>query len=221
MEAEVNVVKETLKDLKPLPLSGTLLDRLAGAMEQVGAEEKSEEETIIHATLNQELLALEERLKDFVPHGMPENMIGRLDEAMSRWHEIVPLEEKIVPMIPRETVAKKSYRPEWRSVAAVALLGVGAAFLISQDQGTPSSPSARVPVGNAGRTTPVVFIPGEASSSVVSASDHGVIWTKDGLPVRCLEVEVKNQVYFTNERGEKLILEQPKREVMFTPVELD
>lgn len=217
----MTAIEETLKGLKPAPLSNDLLDRFAGAMDQVGSEKREGGDTIIHATLNGELLALEESLRDLVPHGMPENMIGRLDEAMSRWHEKVPLEEKVIQMIPKEPVAKKSLRPEWRSVAAVALLGVGAAFLTSQDLASPPTTVKRVPVVNAGHTSPVVFTPGEARSSVVSANDRGVVWTKDGLPVRCLEVEVRNEVSFNGERGEKLTFEQPKRQVMFAPVKLD
>ena len=46
-----------------------------------------------------------------------EDMIGRLDEAMSRWHEEVPLEEKVISIYPNEVKERSSWLG-LRSVAA-------------------------------------------------------------------------------------------------------
>ena len=48
--------------------------------------------------MDAELNKLEEELKKLSPLGMPDDMISRLDNAMARWHEQVPVEEKIVPL---------------------------------------------------------------------------------------------------------------------------
>jgi len=56
---------------------------------------------------------------------------------------------------------------------------------------------------------------------VLATNDHGVVWTENGLPVRCLEREVKKEVSFTGERGEQLTIARPVREVMFMVEKLD
>ena len=178
------------------------------------------DEKIIVASSDTELSDLEECLRRLVPYGVPENLISRLDNAMARWHEEVPIDEKIVEINP----GVKSSSSSWygiRSVAAVAILGAGAAILSSNLFSEPNRVTERIPDLTNGLTTPVVFTPKDARSSVVSAKDHGVVWTKGGQPLRCLEVQVNNELQFVNERGEKLIIEQPKREVTFTPVKFD
>jgi hypothetical protein len=166
------------------------------------------------------LSALEESLRGLVPYGVPADMISRLDDAMARWHEEVPVEEKIVAIHP-DVVERRSSWLGIRSVAAVAVLGAGAAILSSNPFSQSEPIAERIPDLTNGNTAPVVFTPEDARASVVSAKDHGVVWTKGGQPLRCLEVHVNNELQFVNERGEKLIIEQPKREVTFTPVKFD
>lgn len=213
-------VEEALKEMTPSGLSGGVLDRLCLAMEEVAIAPDSQED-VLSLPVDHELAALEESLGRLVPHGMPENMIGRLDQAMARWHEKVPVEEKVIPLNRVPGSDRGSTRPGLRAVAAVALMGASAAFLTTEVGQSENMTSQRIPVVNEAVTAPVVFTPGDARESVVSANDHGVLWTEDGLPVRCLEVESRNEVYFLNERGEKLIFTQPKREIMLTPVKFD
>jgi len=218
MDANFTEIEEELKRMVPANLPDDMVSRCTDAMDGVRAKDS----TIIHSNFEGDLAALEESLREFVPCGMPADMISRLDAAMSRWHEKVPVEEKVVPMVAEaESRPRRSGLPGLRSVAAVALVGVGAAWLTTADPAESPSVARRIPIADAANTAPVVFTPGDARASVVSTNDHGVIWTEGGLPVRCLEVEVRNEVFFTNRRGEKLIIAQPKREVMFTPVKLD
>lgn len=217
MDAELAAIEEDLKGMAPAMLSEGLVHRLAGAMDEAAAEGAK----VVSAGLQGDLADLEASLRSFVPRGMPENMISRLDEAMSRWHEKVPLEEKVVPLISSTGEERRFYRPGFPAVAAVALMGVGAALLMPGDLDEAPMVSRRIPVINPANPAPVVFTPGDARSSVVSSNDRGVIWTEGGIPVRCFELEVNNEVFFTNERGEQLIIVQPKREVMFTPIKLD
>lgn len=223
MELDTTQLEEELKALKPVALSDGLLDRFDLAMlEQTG---EREEEKIIVASCDPQLAALEESLKDLVPYGIPEDMISRLDEAMSRWHEEVPVEEKVVPMhIEIEPARRESSWLGLRSVAAVGLLGAGLAFMMSEPQASSVAETQKIPVTNvvdSRQVTPVVFTSNNARSSVVSANDHGVVWTRTGSPVRCTEVHVRNRVFFVNEKGQKIILELPKREMRFTPVKFD
>lgn len=213
-------LENELKKLVPASLQGSLLDQLDGAMVAAVTEMSLSDEKIIVASSDTELSDLEECLRRLVPYGVPENLISRLDDAMARWHEEVPIDEKIVEINP----GVKSSSSSWygiRSVAAVAILGACAAIFSSNLFSEPNRVAERIPDLTNGLTTPVVFTPKDARSSVVSAKDHGVVWTKGGQPLRCLEVQVNNELQFVNERGEKLIIEQPKREVTFTPVKFD
>jgi len=213
-------LENELKKLVPIPLQDCLLDQLDDAMSDAANEISPSSEKIIVAALDTDLSDLEEGLRRLVPYGVPENLISRLDDAMSRWHEEVPVDEKIVE-ISRGVKRGKSSFSGIRSVAAVAILGAVVAIFSSNIFYEPDRVAERIPDLTNGLTTPVVFIPKNARASVVSAKDHGVVWTKGGQPLRCLEVHVNNKLQFVNERGEKLIIEQPKREVTFTPVKFD
>ena len=213
-------LENELKKLVPASLQDGLLDRLDDAMTAAVIEAPLSNEKIVVAALDTDLSDLEESLRRLVPYGVPENLISRLDDAMARWHEEVPVDEKIVEIKP----GVKKGNSSWygiRSVAAVAFLGGVAAILSSNSFSGPARVTERIPDLTNGNTSPVVFTPKDARASVVSAKDHGVVWTKAGQPLRCLEVQVNNKLQFVNERGEKLIIEQPKREVTFTPVKFD
>ncbi|MEJ6718636.1 MAG: hypothetical protein ACJAT6_001435 [Akkermansiaceae bacterium] len=220
MDFESTLLEKQLKELIPISLPESLLTRLDIAMASASDEVATPEEKVIVASSDTELTALEEGLRGLVPYGAPENIISRLDEAMSRWHEEVPVEEKIVSIAPQPERQTSSWLG-FRSVAAVGLLGVGVAFITSGRPQSPIVQSQKIPDLTNGNTAPAVFTPKDARASVVSANDRGVIWTKSGQPVRCLEVHVNNKVQFVNERGDKLIVEQPKREVRFTPIPVD
>lgn len=220
MNLDTSQFEGQLKELTPAGLSDSLLDRLDSAMLAAAAEVAPAEEKIIVASSDNELAALEKTLRGLVPYGVPEDMVSRLDSAMSRWHEDVPVEEKIVSIHP-EPARQKSSWFDMRSAAAVGLLGVGVAFMTNGNEPAPMADSQRIPILTHGMASPAVFTPNDARASVVSANDHGVVWTKDGKPVRCTEVHLTNQFRFVNERGERLIFEQPKREVRFTPVKFD
>lgn len=220
MEPTITQIEEELAQLVPSALPVSLLDHLDDAMSLTADEATS----VPLVSVNSELSNLEESLKELVPHGVPEDMIQRLDRAMLRWHEEVPVEEKVVSIIPPVEEVSKSSWLGIRSVAAVAVLGAGSAFLMNRPPAAPDTvvEVPRTPVFTNGMTsTPVAFTPDDARASVVAANDHGVFWTREGRPVRCVEVQVNREVSFVNERGEKLTIEEPKTEVRFLPVEFD
>ena len=78
--------------------------------------------------MDAELNKLEEELKKLSPQGMPDDMISRLDSAMARWHEHVPVEEKIVSLNPEPAESTGNWLG-WRSVAAVAVMGAAVALV--------------------------------------------------------------------------------------------
>lgn len=220
MDFKNTEIEAELKELAPLGLSESLLDRFDAAMSAAELETTQGEEKIIVVSSDSELSVLEDCLRSLVPYGVPENLISRLDEAMSRWHEDVPVDEKVVSIHP-VPVRESSSWFGFRSAAAVALLGAGMAFYMDSPEPEIEMVEKRIPIIPSGNTSLAAFTPGNARTSVVSASDHGVIWTKAGKPVYYTEVHTSNQLKFVNAKGEILILEQPKREVRFTPVKFD
>ncbi|MDA7497641.1 hypothetical protein N8465_01080 [Akkermansiaceae bacterium] len=96
MDMDSSTLESELKKLVPTPLQDSLLDQLDDAMAAAGNEVSPSNEKIIVTALDTDLSDLEESLRRLVPYGVPENLISRLDDAMARWHEEVPVDEKIV-----------------------------------------------------------------------------------------------------------------------------
>ena len=111
-------LENELKKLVPASLHGSLLDQLDSAMVAAVTEMSLSDEKIIVASSDTELSDLEECLRRLVPYGVPENLISRLDDAMARWHEEVPIDEKIVEINPDVKRSSSSWYGI-RSVAAV------------------------------------------------------------------------------------------------------
>ena len=200
-----------------------MLDRLATVMERETAGVVSDQDKVVEAPLGHDLSALEKTLGSLVPHGMPEDIISRLDGAMARWHEKVPLEEKVVPLSPAKAAPSSFPRPGWRMVAAVALAGVVAAVLTTENSGDAGAIAEKIPVRSDGNAARVVFKPApeDTRSEVLSANDHGVFWTKDGIAFRFVEVESQAEVHFRNEMGQKIVIARPKKEIQILPVKFD
>jgi len=220
MEHDLTRLEAELASLKPVALPDDFLSRLDEAMGEAADEVAQPAGEVIVATSDPELLELEEGLRMLSPSGMPDDLIARLDQAMQRWHEDVPVEEKVIPMRPIE--AAKGGWFGFRSVAAVGILGAAMAFLWSGGKsGEDLAETRRIPVLTNGAVSSAAFFSRDARSSLVSANDHGVVWTKGGQALRCLEVEVKNSLEFVNENGDLIIIEKPNREVRFVPAKFD
>ncbi|YCM45904.1 hypothetical protein V2O64_07735 [Verrucomicrobiaceae bacterium 227] len=220
MDQDLTKLEAELARLKPMALPNDFLSRLEGVMEEAADEVALPREEVIVATSDPALAELEEGLRMLSPHGMPDDLISRLDQAMQRWHEDVPVEEKVIPMHPVEETGGGWFGI--RSVAAVGILGAAMAFMWTG--GKPAEDLAgvqRIPVLTNGAVAPAAFVSRDASASVVSANDHGVVWTKDGQALRCLEVQVNNSLEFVNANGERITLEKPNREVRFVPAKFD
>lgn len=220
MDQELINIEEELACLTPIALTDGLLSQLDNAMVTAVGEVSSPEEEVIITSTDPELAGLEQSLRSLSPHGMPDDLIARLDSAMQKWHEDVPIEEKVVPLHPQEE--KSGHWLGLRSVAAVGLLGAVSALMWNGGTATTvADESPRIPVLTNGAVTPVQFVSKDARASVVSTNDHGVIWTKDGQPLRCIEVEVNNSLEFEADNGVLLTLEEPKREIRVVPAKFN
>ena len=205
---DIQTVENELKQLAPLKLSGDLLDRLDGAMCQAQSEQ------------NSEIDDPELELAELVPLVAPDDLLERLDAAMSRWHETVPVEEKVISL--EEKTAEKSGFLQWRTAAAVALFGASAALYSTQDRSpqptvTQSPVTSRAP----GAVALATFQPRNASARVVDYREGQVISNGNGQALRCVAVKVANEVSFRNAKVEKVTVKKPQFKVIFVPVDVD
>lgn len=208
MDIELQKIEGELKQLVPLQLSGDVLDRLDGAMTEVKADSLSEIE------------GSEMGLAELVPLVAPADMLDRLDAAMSRWHETVPVEEKVISL---EKPTRKSFFPQWRSVAAVALFGASGALYLTQGNTAPAQASAATQ--STAAPGPIALATfqqqGASSSRVVDFHEGNVISNGNGQALRCVAVKVANEVSFLNAKGEKVTVKKPQFKVIFVPVDVD
>ena len=103
-----------------------------------------------------ELKNLEEHLELLSPAGMSSDVLTRMTEAMERWHEHIPLEEKLVPFgqvadpesISQKRSKKTNHVNMYGAAAAVAMLGVVAALVAPNFSKGKTSPVVSTSVEN-------------------------------------------------------------------------
>ena len=167
--------------------------------------------------MESDLQQLEAELRKITPNGMPDDLVSRLDEAMCKWHESVPVEEKVIALNETEPLEKESWF-QWRSVAAVALFGGAAALFFTQENAP--APQQQVHVNQAG-VSQATFTPREAKAQVVGFQEQGYVTSPSGQTLRAVSVKVSNQVHFRNGNGDRAKIEKPTYEVIYLPVESD
>ncbi len=178
--------------------------------------------------MDQELKKLEEELGKLTPCELNAQLLSRLDQAMSRWHEHVPVEEKIIPIESRqhsdETGSTKRFPFTWSAAAAVAILGALSASVINNRSAT-TTPRASTAATSAQRpaNSPVMasFVPDQAHTNLVSTQDHGIVYLPNGRPARCVAVQYQDEMKFKNARGESLTVEKPDTKIIFVPLQTD
>ena len=174
--------------------------------------------------MESDLKEIEAELAKIRPHGMPEDLVSRLDEAMCRWHESVPIEEKVIAL-GKASPSKQSWF-QWRSVAAVALLGSAAAVYFSSEQQSarsiPVTQQRMIPENQGGAgVSRAIFTPRGARAKVVGYQDRGYIKNSSGQTLRAVAVKVSNQVDYKNANGDHAKFEKPTMEWIFVPVQSD
>lgn len=232
MNSDIQNIEEILTELEPQPLSADLLARLDHAMSQADEIEESPDIS------SEEELDISLKLSELDPCPISSELILRLDHAMSRWHESVPLEEKVVALN-QEQVNKpsSSHWLGWKSAAAVAILGVSMAFLtgerpeahspdIVRNEAIMLSPSEKNIVGTSVqdpniRPASYTFRPRHSQADFVGATERGLLRTQDGQVLRCVELKVNNKFKFKNARGETITVQAPRTQLFLSPLTVD
>ncbi|WP_435894459.1 hypothetical protein [Oceaniferula spumae] len=129
-----------------------------------------------------ELEDLETHLGQLAPAGLSVDMISRMAIAMDRWHEYVPVEEKVVPFGTQDSAPvnklgeKKAKRSSaygmYAAAAAVALLGAVTALVMPHlDSAAPASAGTVADSGNEKIFTPANTQPDSRSVHAVDVSN--------------------------------------------------
>lgn len=200
-----NITSEQLRDLKPCALDADFLDRLTACAEGY-IEDISPDQLVFEA----ELLSIR-------PQALPSKFEAQLLHSLA--DTPFALDDKILlfnrPSSAKQTPANSSISQRFplRAVAAVAILGALAAFLIpqegSQDQKITSQSSANIPSANI------------AAAGISQTSDAGVIWRGGNQPHRVMRRTYMDEVISTNAKGEAIRQAKPHVEYTIIPEKID
>ncbi|MBT8037743.1 MAG: hypothetical protein KJO21_09380 [Verrucomicrobiae bacterium] len=178
-----------------------------------------------------DLDALEEHLGQLAPSSMPMDMVGRMTRAMDRWHEHVPVEEKVVSFgVEKSTPVRRKWdRSLLAAAAAVAMLGAVSALVLPRFVNPAHAEG--VVLNDAPAMTPdfsitsVVeprdawLLPDSLSHKVVNTTDRGVVMTHDNTPHRCIRVDYVDRMVVQDEQGREIEIIRPSVDIMLLPVE--
>ena len=181
--------------------------------------------------MDNDLKEIESQLEKLSPTGMPSDMVARMAEAMDRWQESVPVEEKIVPFqsVAEKSEVKSSRFNIWASAAAVALMGaVGSVVMMDAgmevSNGIVSVDTDSVGDDSnlaAGDDKNVISVSnGSFDSQIVEKPSQKIVYDADGRPQRLVRVEFIDRVTMDGSNGEKLTVEKPSVEYYMVPLEV-
>ncbi|MEO1857177.1 MAG: hypothetical protein ABGY95_07425 [Rubritalea sp.] len=180
--------------------------------------------------MNDELREIEDQLEKFSPAAMPDDMLARMEQAMERWQESVPVEEKIVAFEPvRKEKGRLRFFNAWASAAAVALIGAvsytvfnGVSTTESTFADNANSVADRVPQVAAKQNIQNV-VPASNSqfgTQVKGASKDVITYDSQGRPLRLMQVEFEDKVTIRGRDGKVYKVKQPRIEYYAVPVEI-
>jgi hypothetical protein len=162
---------------------------------------------------------MERELSKLSPSALDVGVQERLLETVTRVP--VPVNEKVV-LFPGKSkpVEKASSRRPWlAAAAAVAVMGGFSALMMGPQQG--SGPVAGKPAPQAPVSSAKELVPASVGSKVSEAQDEGLIWTRDGKPMRRVKVIYMDKVKYAGEDGKIVEMERPRVEWLLVPEKID
>ena len=180
--------------------------------------------------MDDELGEIENQLEQISPAVMPDDMLARMEQAMERWHESVPLEEKIVAFEPaQQEKGRLKFFNTWASAAAVALIAA-TSYLVYNDGGSPEAIMANQDEMIADPLAQVVQSPNikhvvpasntRFDTQVKRASNDAITYDGQGRAMRLMQVEFEDEVTVRGRDGKIYKVKQPRIEYYAVPVEI-
>jgi len=220
LNAELQELESKLSTLTPIAMPTDLIDSLGQSMDGQLTDYSSEDADFDD---------LEEQLNQLGNITMSEEMITRMASAMDRWHEELPVEEKLVPF--GEAVAnvdkiseKQPRKAIWAAAAAVALLGALSALVTpGPDNGELADMSlveAAQPMELVAVSPPrnAWVVPDSFTHKVINTTESGIVMSEDNTAHRRIHVEYLDAVTVLDDHGREIEIERPGVEVVLLPV---
>lgn len=208
MDSEFQELENTLKGLRPTAPDAACLGRLLAAVE--GRLQTNELSTS----------GIESRLAAMQPVALSPVLLDKMLATVTRVP--FPVNDKVVlfPGAAKPSVKTASRRPWYAAAAAVAVAGAFTAMMVDNK---PAAGPVAVPVVKDFSALPKINTNGivSASSGLQNATDQGVRWTKDGKPMRMVQVEYKDRMKVVNHEGKLIDVEVPRFEYLFVPEKID
>ena len=226
LNAELQQLENQLSELTPVALSEDFFMDLCVAVESVGDVYENDIET------------LEKQLGLTSAVALPDDMLLRMANAMDRWHQDLPVEEKVVSFGTEDRTdhtelqaEKVSHWAKWRNysaAAAVALLGAVTALVAPNiGQVESSSPTFAdvgvVPIDTIFSEVPrdAWLVPDSLSHSIVNTTENGVVMSEDNKPQRWIQIEYIDRARFIDDHGREIEVEYPGTDMMLVPIEVN
>lgn len=195
----------------------------------------------------EELNELENHLELLSPAGLSQDVLSRMTEAMDRWHEHVPVDDKVLLFEQPASVPAPVQKPKevaksgsnmYAAVAAVALLGAAAALMVPKLDQTSTSAVASgnttiqpllglssdavtnmdIVEDTLSNTSDVWLVPDSLSHNVTNTSDAGVLMSRDNVPHRRIRIDYVDRVTVLNKEGREIEINRPGIQYMLIPV---
>ncbi|PQJ27743.1 hypothetical protein [Rubritalea profundi] len=180
--------------------------------------------------MDEELRAIEDQLEQLSPAAMPDDMLARMEQAMERWQETVPVEEKIVAFEPvKLEKGRMRFFNTWASAAAVALIAATSyivfnsgttteSTIVNQDGPIVDPITQLVPTQNIQNVVPASN--SQFGTQVKRASNDVITYDAKGRPMRLMQVEFEDEVTIRGRDGKIYKVKQPRIEYYAVPVEI-
>ncbi|MCW1885869.1 hypothetical protein OKA04_14105 [Luteolibacter flavescens] len=208
MDEDFQELEASLKGMRPVRPDAACMDRLLAAVERRTPAAD---------------LSIERELGKLSPVALDGGLQARLLETVS--HVPFPVDEKVV-LFPGNTTHSKAApkaparRPWIAAAAAVAVLGAFSAVMMGPQQGS-------APVADGGKKTEAPLrsvkdlVPASVGSTVSETQDQGIVWTRDGKPLRQVKVIYMDKVKYAGEDGKIVEMERPRVEWLLVPEKID
>lgn len=219
LTSELRELESQLSKLVPAAMPAELIGRMGQSMEH-------HYDFYAEALDDADLEELEQELSKMADITMPDEMITRMASAMDRWHEELPMEEKLVPfgVDAEEQVAasSSSRKGMWSAAAAVALLGSLSAFFVPDFNNEQTAQVSDVIVNSANTLSVSAprdawVVPDSFSYKVINTTQKGIVMS-DNKPHRCIYIEYLDTVKVMDDHGYEIEVERPGVEIMLLPV---
>ncbi|WP_346187587.1 hypothetical protein [Rubritalea halochordaticola] len=181
-------------------------------------------------TMDNELRDLENQLGRLSPMAMPEDMLARMEQAMDRWREHTPVEEKIVQFQSQSADQKSSKFYIWASAAAIALIGAVSTVLMAPDNANPGASAVAqntageveqsvTPLRQQANIVPVANTP-QFDTKITDEPSYSITYDAEGRPHRLVKVRFEDEITLYDDKGRPVKVKKPRIEYYLVPVQV-